>query len=210
MNRRLPSRLYAIADTEAGGGDVVERVRGMLAGGARVVQLRWKGSAAGPLFAAATACFRLCRESHALFLVNDRVDVALACGADGVHLGQSDLPLDSARRLLGPGRWIGISTHDAAQARRAAEGGADYVGFGPMFPTATKQTGYSSRGIEALRAVRRAVRLPIVAIGGLTPQNALPVLDAGADAVAMIGALTAPDVADRVRGALLVLEAGGS
>jgi thiamine-phosphate pyrophosphorylase len=207
MKRRLPSRLYAIADPDAAGCDVVDLFRQMLAGGARVVQLRWKGAAAGPLLAAAIECRRLCRRHDAWLVVNDRADVALACDADGVHLGQSDLPLPAARRLLGPDRWIGVSTHDVGQARRAAEGGADYVGFGPIFSTATKETGYAPRGLDALRAARRAVDVPIVAIGGATPDNARSMLEAGADAVAMITALTTgPDVAGRVRAAVAALE----
>jgi len=199
--------LYAIVDPAAAGRDVVDLFRQMLAGGARVVQLRWKGAAAGPLLAAAIECRRLCGEAGAWLIVNDRTDIALACEADGVHLGQSDLPLHAARGLLGPDRWIGVSTHDVAQARRAAEGGADYIGFGPIFSTSTKETGYLPRGLDALRAVRRAVEVPVVAIGGATPDNARSVLEAGADAVAMITALTSGvDVADRVRAAVAVLE----
>ena len=136
-------------------------------------------------------------------MINDRVDVALACGADGVHLGQSDLPLAAARRLLGARRWIGVSTHDVEQARVAAAGGADYVGFGPIFATSTKRTGYSPRGLEGLRQVRAAVTLPIVAIGGIDFDNAAEVIAVGADAVAMISALAAsPDAAGAARIAL--------
>jgi thiamine-phosphate pyrophosphorylase len=210
MRPRLPSRLYAIADPAAADRDVVDLLRQMLAGGARVVQMRWKGAAAGPLLAAAAECRRLCRGYAARLVINDRADLAMASEADGVHLGQNDLPLRAARRLLGPDRWIGVSTHDVAQARRAADEGADYIGFGPIFSTATKETGYPPRGLDALRAARSAVEVPIVAIGGVTPENARSVLEAGADAVAMIAALMAgPDVAHRVRTALAALESGG-
>jgi len=114
MTRRLPSRLYAIADRAAAGGDVVALGAKILAGGARVLQLRWKDGTVADFLTAARECRRLTRRHDALFLVNDRADVALASDADGVHLGQTDLPLSAARRLLGEERWIGVSTHDAA------------------------------------------------------------------------------------------------
>jgi len=106
-----------------------------------------------------------------------------------VHVGQEDLPLPAARRLLGDACWIGVSTHDLAQACAAEAGGADYIGFGPLFPTATKATGYDPRGLARLREVRGSVAVPIVAIGGIDATNARSALDAGADAVAMISAL---------------------
>ncbi len=190
MSRRLPSRLYAILDAgDDGERDVVHRAEALLSGGVRLLQLRWKRAGTAAFLDAAVECRRLAARYGACLLINDRVDVALACDADGVHLGQSDLPLAAARRLLGADRWIGISTHDVAQARAAADGGADYVGFGPIFATPTKHTGYSPRGLEALRDVRAAVSLPIVAIGGIDFDNAPEVLGAGADAAAMISAL---------------------
>jgi thiamine-phosphate pyrophosphorylase len=204
MSGRLPSRLYAIVDAaDEDGRDLVRRTEGLLRGGARLLQLRWKRAGAAAFLRAAVECRRLAARDDARLLVNDRLDVALACDADGVHLGQSDLPLAAARRLLGADRWIGISTHDVAQARLAASGGADYIGFGPIFATATKQTGYSPRGLNALRDVRAAVSLPIVAIGGIDFDNAAEVIAAGADAVAMISALAAgPDAAAAARIAL--------
>ena len=199
----LPSRLYAIVDVDAGGEEVVRRTEGLLRGGARLFQLRWKRPGVADFFATATECARLAQVYGARLMINDRVDVALACGADGVHLGQSDLPLAAARRLLGARRWIGVSTHDVEQARVAAAGGADYVGFGPIFATSTKRTGYSPRGLEGLRQVRAAVTLPIVAIGGIDFDNAAEVIAVGADAVAMISALAAsPDAAGAARIAL--------
>jgi len=205
MSRRLPSRLYAIADGRAGR-DVVDLTARLLDGGARIVQLRWKNATAATFLAAAAACRRLTRERGALFVVNDRVDVAIACDADGVHLGQSDLPLGAARRLLGETRWIGISTHDLLQARAAAADGADYIGFGPLFATGTKTTGYAPRGLERLREVRRAVGVPIVAIGGIERTHARHAIDAGADAVASISALCdPPEPAAAVRALLVAL-----
>ena len=204
MNDRLPSRLYAIVDAgDDGRRDLVRLTEDLLRGGARLLQLRCKRAGAAAFLDAAIECQRLAARSGARLLINDRVDVALACGADGVHLGQSDLPLAAARRLLGADRWIGISTHDVEQARAAAAGGADYIGFGPIFATPTKQTGYSPRGLGGLRSVRAAVSLPIVAIGGIDLANAPEVVGAGADAAAMISALaTARDVAAAVRVAL--------
>jgi thiamine-phosphate pyrophosphorylase len=195
MRRRLPSRLYAIADPGETDRDPVELTQLLLFGGAAIVQLRWKRAPTAALLAAAVECRRLTDAHGALFFVNDRVDVALACRADGVHVGQEDLPLAAARRLLGDACWIGVSTHDLAQARAAEAGGADYVGFGPLFPTATKETGYDPRGLGQLSEVRSSVAVPIVAIGGIDPINAPAALDAGADAVAMISALRdIPDV----------------
>jgi thiamine-phosphate pyrophosphorylase len=127
------------------------------------------------------------------------VDIALASQADGVHLGQEDLPLRVARKLMGD-KIVGISTHDLNQAVEAERDGADYIGFGPIFGTTTKQTGYSARGLSVLREVRSAVKIPIVAIGGITEENVAQVWDAGADAAAMIGDLmAAEDVAEKVR-----------
>lgn len=197
MTSPLPSRLYAIVDAgDDDRHDVVCRAEGLLRGGARLLQLRWKRAGAAAFLHAAVECRSLAARHHARLLINDRIDVALACGADGVHLGQADLPLAAARRLLGADRWIGISTHDVSQARAAAAGGADYIGFGPIFTTPTKQTGYSARGLSALREVRAAVSLPIVAIGGIDFDNALEVLGAGADAAAMISALATVPNAD--------------
>ena len=206
MSFRFPSRLYAIADP-CGRNDLdpVALAAALVDGGARLIQLRWKEAPTGRLVEAAGAIRALTRSAGALFLVNDRVDVALAVGADGVHLGQDDLPPEAARRLLGPGRIVGVSTHDEQQAIAAARG-ADYLGFGPLYGTATKETGYSPRGLEALGRVRTAVRIPIVVIGGVTPDNAAAAIGAGADATAMISALClASDPAAAARAALSAL-----
>jgi len=192
MIRALPSRLYAIADPGPAGGDVVELAARILVGGARILQLRWKDATTAELLAAARECRALARRHGALFFVNDRADVALACEADGVHLGQTDLPLQAARRLVGAKRWIGVSTHDPSEARAAEAAGADYVGFGAIFETRTKAGATAPQGLARLREVRAAVALPIVAIGGIDAARALDVIAAGADAVAMISALSAP------------------
>jgi thiamine-phosphate pyrophosphorylase len=121
-----------------------------------------------------------------VLIINDRADIALAVDADGVHVGQEDLPLAAVRQVLGPHKIIGVSTHDLAQAREAQRSGADYIGFGPLFGTQTKATGYTARGLDQLQTIRAQVEVPIVAIGGINAQRAPAALDAGANAVAMI------------------------
>ena len=196
----LPSRLYAIVDAaQTGGRPLAEVVDAMLAGGVAVLQLRVKDGPAGEFLRMALDTRERTERAGCLFIVNDRVDIALAAGADGVHLGQDDLPLEAARPLMGD-RLIGISTHSVEQAEEAERGGADYIGFGPMFPTRTKETGYASRGPAMLRSVRSRVRLPIVAIGGITAGNVAQTWGSGADAAAMISYLTrGEDIAARVK-----------
>lgn len=132
-------------------------------------------------------------DAQALFIVNDRCDLALALEADGVHLGQDDLPLDLARSILGPDKLIGISTHREADVVAATAGGADYMGFGPIFPTQTKADHEPVVGTAGLRQARALTGLPIFAIGGITPANVGTVTAAGADGVAVISALARSD-----------------
>jgi thiamine-phosphate pyrophosphorylase len=140
------------------------------------------------------------RRSSAAFIVNDHPDIAMAVDADGVHLGQDDLPVEEARKLMGGSRIIGVSTHSVEQARAAQSAGADYIGFGPIFTTKTKDAG-PHRGIEGLREVRKAVKLPVIAIGGINGGNLDNALEAGADGVAVISAiLAAPDLHEAARG----------
>jgi thiamine-phosphate diphosphorylase len=184
----------------------------VIEGGARVLQVRIKsrGGVAAPSAAAPAAAElvriaamarRVCDEAGAALVVNDRVDVALAAGADGVHLGQTDLPLAEARALAGGRLWIGVSTHDLDQVRAALAGGADYLGYGPVFATATKANPDPVQGIEKLRAATAlAGETPVVAIGGITPAHVNEVYGAGAAAVCAIGAVNdAPDVAATAR-----------
>jgi len=185
---RLPP-LYAIVDPLDTGRDPVELARSLLAGGARLVQLRLKGATSRDTHAAAERIAPLARAAGALFLVNDRPDIARAVGADGVHLGQDDLSIEAARRVLGAAAAVGVSTHDLDEARAAEDAGADYIGVGPIYATGSKTSALPPRGLELIRAVRAAVRCPIVAIGGITPATAPAVRAAGADAVAMIAAL---------------------
>lgn len=165
-------------------------------GGARVLQVRLKprgssvGADAGEVARVARMARRVCDDHDAALVVNDRLDVALAVGADGVHLGQTDLPLAEARSLANGRVWIGVSTHDLAQVRAACAGGADYLGYGPVFATATKANPDVVQGIDALRAaVDAAGDVPVVAIGGITPEHASAVYGAGASAICAIGAV---------------------
>jgi thiamine-phosphate diphosphorylase len=201
----LRSRLYAIVDPLDTGRDPIALARAMLAGGARVLQLRAKSTATGALLETAVAMRELTAAAGATFVVNDRADVALACGADGVHLGQDDLPIAAARAIVGPDMMIGFSTHSETQLAAADACGADYLAFGPIYGTTSKHTADPVLGCERLAAARRLTKGPLVAIGGITAATASGVLAAGADAVAVIAALVrAPDV-ERATAELLAI-----
>jgi thiamine-phosphate pyrophosphorylase len=191
--------LYGILDPEQIRNRASEIVlREMLEAGVTILQLRAKSLAPVDFLALAKLARAETRTHNCKLIINDRVDVALACDADGVHLGQEDLPLSAGRKLMGP-KIIGISTHDLQQAEEAERNGADYIGFGPMFGTVTKATGYAARGIDLLKQIRAAVRLPIVAIGGITEENIQQVRQAGADSAAIISdILHAEDIPSKV------------
>lgn len=193
--------LCVITDRRVSGGlshaDIAKRV---LEGGAGMIQLRDKEAPMRSLLPEALQIAELCRSFGATFIVNDRLDLALASEADGVHLGQEDLPAKAARRLLGKGRLLGISTHSLEQALKAQEDGADYIGVGPIFRTGTKETGYTPLGPSLIREVRRQVSIPILAIGGITLENVSEVITAGADGAAVISAVVgAPDIREATR-----------
>ncbi len=198
---KLASHFYAIVDPFAGH-DPLELAHTLLEAGARILQLRLKESSGRDFLAAAIGIGRMCRERGATFIVNDRADIAILADADGVHLGQKDIPLEAARRMMGPNRIIGISTASVEMARAAEAGGADYIGFGPMYVGGLKNI-KAGQGLENLRAVRAAVRIPIVAIGGITEATVPEVLGAGANAAAIItDVVKAPDIAAKVRSLL--------
>ncbi len=170
------------------------------------MQLRVKDGPAYEFLQLALEVRELTAAAGCLLIVNDRLDIALACGADGVHLGQEDLPLAAAKKLMAS-HLIGISTHTVEQAVEAERGGASYIGFGPIFGSMTKETGYSARGLAMLGEVRQAVKLPLVAIGGITESNVLSVWQAGANAAAMISELIAADhPAEKVRRVLALAQ----
>jgi thiamine-phosphate pyrophosphorylase len=191
--------LYGILDPEQiHGRTAAIALRAMLEAGVTLLQLRVKSLAPLDFLDLAMLARGETRSYNCKLIINDRIDIALACDADGVHLGQEDLPLSAGRKLLGQ-RIIGISTHDLQQAEEAERNGADYIGFGPIFGTMTKVTGYSARGIDAVKRIRAAVRLPIVAIGGITEENVHQVWDAGADSAAIISdILHANDIGSKV------------
>lgn len=187
--------LYLVADADyAAGRDLAGLVDAAVDGGVTVVQLRAKHLEGAAFVALASEIAgRLARRGVPL-LVNDRVDVALACGAAGVHLGQEDVPVAVARRLLGPGAVLGVSVNTPGEARKAERDGADYIGAGPAYATSTKETPLVVLGPAGIGLIKRATRLPVVAIGGVGAANAAEMASAGADGIAVVSAiLGAPD-----------------
>jgi thiamine-phosphate pyrophosphorylase len=182
--------LYALTDTHISGLSHAEQVELLSAGGATLIQLREKELPALEFYEQAKAAVDVAARRGVQLIVNDRVDVALAVGAHGVHLGQDDMPPEAARRLLGPTAIIGYSTHNIEQAMAATKLPIDYLAIGPIFATSTKTDTAPVLGLQGLRTVRRTVgALPLVAIGGITSANAAAVIAAGADSVAVISAV---------------------
>ena len=204
--------LYAVLDTAARPALPAETaaevsVAALLRAGVRVIQYRHKEPFRRAHFQECAALARQIHEAGGVFVVNDRADVADLSGADGVHLGQEDLPPEKARLFLGKARLIGYSTHTLDQARLAAAAPVDYIAVGPVFPTQTKKNPDPVVGLALVSAVRSLTNQPLVAIGGITMENAPSVLAAGADAVAVIRDLLAgPDLEERARQFLAVLK----
>jgi len=202
-------KLYPITDMRLSGLAHAAQIARLCDGGARFVQLREKHLAPREFYREAQAALAVARERGAQLIINDRADIALALGADGVHLGQDDLDPAAARRLLGENFIVGYSTHSIAQAIEAARLPVDYIAIGPIFATQTKENPDPIVGLEGLRQVRDSIKpsIPLVAIGGITETTARAALDAGADSVAVINALlAAPDlIARRTREFLEIL-----
>lgn len=189
MRIELP-KVYPITDTRLSGLSHAEQVARLSDGGASLVQLREKHLAPREFYKAAAEALDVARARGVRLIINDRVDIALALRADGVHLGQDDLPPDAARELLGTQAVIGFSTHSVEQARAAARLPVDYIAIGPIFNTSTKENPDPVVGLDGLRRVRQAVgEIPLVAIGGITVETAPAVIAAGADSVAIISSL---------------------
>jgi thiamine-phosphate pyrophosphorylase len=185
--------LYVVLDRAvARGRDLLELLAAAIAGGCRMVQLREKEWPSGRLLPVAERLRARCAADGVTFVVNDRVDLAVAVGADGVHLGQDDLPARLARPLLRPGMILGISTHNVDQARTAQADGADYVAVGSMFATRSKAE-FELVGPELIRKLRGEIRVPLIGIGGITHDNVQQVVRAGADGVAVISAVVAAE-----------------
>lgn len=195
---RLP-RLYTIVDPEMFSSPMTLTTT-LLSAGARLIQLRDKKSNSREIYETSVEMQEAARRGGAVFVLNDRPDIAWAAGADGVHLGQDDLPAAIARRMLPKEMIIGVSTHSVEQVARADQAPVDYIAFGPIFATNSKEAPDPVVGLAGLAEARRASRKPLVAIGGITAENAPAVIAAGADSVAVIGALLGePGVAERAR-----------
>jgi len=200
MDSRLP-RLYAIIDSAQtrnleplGVADV------LLSAGVRLIQYRGKTDSSRLLFDICSAMAERVHQAGGIFIVNDRADLARITGADGVHVGQEDLPAEEARRILLAGQRVGVSTHTRAQFEEAGATSADYIAFGPIFPTGSKERPDPVVGLERLREMRGLARKPLVAIGGITLDNAASVIEAGADSVAVIhDLLAAEDIGAQAR-----------
>ncbi len=163
-----------------------------ISAGVRFFQYRDKLGSRRAIYNTALSLAQIAQRAGALFIVNDHADIAAAVAADGVHLGQDDLPIEQARKLLGKNRIIGISTHSIEQATVAARSGSDYIGFGPIFITSTKDAG-AAQGIDNLKIIKQAVGTPVIAIGGINHANVREVIRAGADGVAVISAILGAD-----------------
>jgi thiamine-phosphate pyrophosphorylase len=199
MSFKLP-KLYPITDRRLSGLSHAEQVARLCDGGARVVQLREKHLSPREFYREAEEALEVARARGARLIINDRADIALALGADGVHLGQDDMPAEAARSLLGDAAIIGFSTHNPEQAAAAVRLPVDYVAIGPVFATSSKENPDPTVGLEGVRRAREAMgRTPLVAIGGIALDNAASVLEAGADSVAVIGALLAAGPAEIAR-----------
>ncbi|MDQ3459377.1 MAG: thiamine phosphate synthase [Deinococcota bacterium] len=193
--QQLDLSLYLVTDRRsAGNRPILDIVRAALRGGVTAVQLRDKEATTRETLELGRALRELTRETGVSFIVNDRVDLVLALDADGVHVGQDDMPAEIARKLIGPERVLGVSAASVAEARQAERDGADYLGVGDVFGTLSKPDAGRPIGLEGLAKVARSAAVPVVGIGGITLENAVSVLGAGAAGVAVIAAVVAtPD-----------------
>ncbi len=192
----LDLRLYVITDSRLlGPRSLVEAVEEAIRGGATVIQYREKNAPTRKMVEEARLLRTLCKGKGVTFIVNDRIDVALAVDADGVHVGDDDMPVWLARKILGPLKIIGASADSVEKALLYAAEGADYLGVGSIYPTSTKPDAGPPIGIEGLRRIVSVVNIPVVAIGGINADNAKEVLGAGASGIAVISAVMgAPDI----------------
>ncbi len=194
MSLKLAIYIITNVDIVPGRGHVQE-AQEALRGGADVIQFREKNMATGKMIQVCQVIQDLCRQHGATFIVNDRVDVALAVGADGVHVGPGDMEADVARRLIGPQKVLGVSASSPERARKAEADGADYVGVGMIFSAGLKKDIRAAKGVEVLREISKVVKIPVVAIGGIDCSNAALCIEAGAIGCAVITAVIgAPDV----------------
>jgi thiamine-phosphate pyrophosphorylase len=180
--------LYFITDRKVCNLSYEEMTLQVLNAGAKCVQYRDKKSSRKKIYEHALNLRKITKKYNAVFIVNDHADISLAVNADGVHLGQDDLPIKEARKIMGRKKIIGISTHNLEQAINAEKQGADYIGFGPVFPTLTKDAG-TPMGTDILRKIKKKINIPVIAIGGINLKNCRSVLETGVDAVAVASAI---------------------
>lgn len=203
------SRLYIIVspeDAERLSMSLEDMVQEAALGGADIVQLRDKTSSDQDVVGSAQTLRTITRKSGCLFIINDRPLVAKACEADGVHLGQDDAPISEAKRILGPEKIVGRSTHSLEQARQAEEAGADYIGYGPIFRTPTKPD-YEPVGLSSMRVIAKEIRIPFFAIGGIDASNIKDITAEGASRIAVVRAAVANrNIREAVRGLKMELE----
>ncbi len=200
--------LYLLTDTEIAGLTDVQITRQALSAGIKVIQLRNKDRSKKEIFNEAIALKSLTIKQKALLIINDHIDIAIAANADGVHLGQEDMPLTEARKIMGKGKIIGISTHSLKEAQKAEMEGADYIGFGPIFLTGTKKTG-SPKGLKMLQMIGENINIPIVAIGGIKSENIREVLMSGADAAAIASGILSGNIRRNTKNCLKHINAVG-
>lgn len=195
MAANLVARLavYLVADPEQTNRNLLDDVAAALAGGVTAVQLRAKSLSDREMLGLSRRVATVCAKADALFIVNDRIDIAMAAGAGGVHLGVDDLPIEDARRIGGRSLYIGFSPETDQQAAEAAGRGADYLGVGPVYGTASKSDAGEAIGLAVVRRRAQVAGLPIIGIGGITPTNASEVIGAGAVGVAVIGSILRAD-----------------
>jgi len=199
--------LYAILDPSLTTAPVGVLAETLAKAGVRLIQLRDKRSPARRIYEQVRELAAILSPYDVRLIVNDRPDIAAICGAAGVHVGQDDLPAEDARRICGPAKWVGVSTHNIEQLREADRTSADYIAVGPIFPTGTKENPDPVVGVDFVREARRLTRKPLVAIGGITVESAADVFGAGANSVAVIRDLiAAPDPGVRAREYLEIAE----
>jgi thiamine-phosphate pyrophosphorylase len=200
---------YFITDSKLSRAGNLSDVRQAVACGVEVVQYRNKNRETRQMYEEAVRLREICRDSDSIFLINDRVDIALAAEADGVHLGQSDMPCLAARKLLGQERIIGVTVHSLAEALQAESMGADYLGVSPIFQTATKLDAGKPAGIRLIEELRSQVEIPLIAIGGINHSNASEVVRAGADGLCAISCVVAKEnVRDEIKKFQEIFSAG--
>jgi len=200
---------YLVTDSGLSRKGTLSDVQEAVAAGCRIVQYREKNKSTKEMIAEASQIKAIC-DNVAIFLVNDRVDVALAVDADGVHIGQDDMPIDIARAILGADKVIGLTVHNTSEAKEAEKSGADYVGLSPIFDTATKSDAGKGIGIERIRDVKNAINIPVVAIGGINKQNCRCVIENGADSLVAISAVVCSDDVKRETQEFIAIIKGAS